>query len=469
MPRGVKVQVLSGLPLGLRVMNTKELKSKTLYKEYSLEIPYQEIDVEVDNKINQILPTVNIPGFRKGKAPLNIVKKKYEDNVLNEVIQKVVDTNTKKLIDEKKFSLFRAPKVELSSYEKNKPITINLKFDLKPEIKLKDFKDLKINKYEIELGKKAEENQFKSFIDSQKNFKKIKSLREVKNSDKVIVNFESSQEDLPDYLKSQKNFPIDLGFDDGILPGLNKELIKRKVKAGDKIELKIDLSKILKNDKFKKTTFDFEIISIEEKTKFELTKEFLEKNGFKTEKNLKDFLVSNMKTQYEQGIKQIEKKELMDLLDNSYKFELPDGVLEDDFNQIWNRLEKSKKEGSLDEDDKLLNDDDLKKRYKKISERRVKLGLLMQHIASEEKVVLSQEDINRGILEYSSQYPGQEKQIMEYFEKNPSSLDTIRAPLIEQKVIDSIISKSQVNVIKLNEDEYKKLEVKTFDIKDAKK
>ncbi len=450
-------------------MNAKELKSKKLYKEYSLEIPYEEIDIEVDNKINQILPTVNIPGFRKGKAPLNIVKKKYEDNVLNEVIQKVIDKNTKKLIDEKKFTLFRAPKVELSKYEKNKPLNINLKFDLKPEIKLKDFKDLKINKYEIELGKKAEENQFKNFIDSQKNFKKIESSRQVKNSDKVIVNFESSQEDLPEYLKSQKNFPVDLGFEDAILPGLNKELIERKVKVGDKIQFKINLSKILKDDKFKKTTFHFEIISIEEKIKFELTKEFLDKNGFKTEKDLKDFLVSNMKTQYEQGIKQIEKKELMDLLDNNYKFELPDGVLEDDFNQIWNRLEQAKKEGSLDEDDKLLKEDELKKRYKKISERRVKLGLLMQHIASEEKVVVSEDEINNGILEYTRQYPGQEKQIMEYFEKNPSSLDTIRAPLIEQKVIDSIISKSKTNIIKLNEDEYKKLEVKTFDIKDTKK
>ena len=115
-------------------------------------------------------------------------------------------------------------------------------------------------------------------------------------------------------------------------------MIKRKVKAGDKIELKINLSKILQDDKFKKTTFHFEIISIEEKIKFELTKEFLDKNGFKTEKDLKEFLVNNMKTQYEQGIKNIEKKELMDLLDNSYKFDLPDGVLEDDFNQIWNCL-----------------------------------------------------------------------------------------------------------------------------------
>ena len=99
-------------------MNTKELKSTKLYKEYSLEIPYEEIDIEVDNKINQILPTVNIPGFRKGKAPLNIVKKKYEDNVLNEVIQKVIDINTKKLIDEKNFLFLELLKLSLVTMKK---------------------------------------------------------------------------------------------------------------------------------------------------------------------------------------------------------------------------------------------------------------------------------------------------------------------------------------------------------------
>ena len=93
----------------------------------------------------------------------------------------------------------------------------------------------------------------------------------------------------------------------------------------------------------------------------------------------------------------------------------------------------------------------------------------MQHIASVEKVVTSEEEINKGILEYTSQYPGQEKQIMEYFEKNPSSLDSIRAPIVERKVIETIISKSQTNVVKLSEEDYKKLEVKTFDIKNTNK
>ena len=99
-------------------MNIKEIKSKKLYKEYSLEIPFEDIDKEINEKINNLIPTVSIPGFRKGKAPLSIVKKKYEDSVLNEVIQNVVSSKTNDLIKEKKLNLFRQPKINLKQFEK---------------------------------------------------------------------------------------------------------------------------------------------------------------------------------------------------------------------------------------------------------------------------------------------------------------------------------------------------------------
>ena len=449
-------------------MNIKEIKSKKLYKEYSLEIPFEDIDKEINEKINNLIPTVSIPGFRKGKAPLSIVKKKYEDSVLNEVIQNVVSSKTNDLIKEKKLNLFRQPKIDLKQFEKNKPTQIEIKIDLQPEIKLKDFKEIKLNKYEINLSKKNLDDQYKKFIDSQKSFKKIENNRKILKGDRVLINFKTTNETIPEYLRSQTNMPIDTGLEQELLPGINKQLISN-LKEGDKKNITFDLSKLLKNEKLNKINYEIEVVSIEEKTKFEINKEYLEKNGFKSEDDLKKLLKENSSQQYNQGIKQIEKKQLMDLLNEQYNFDLPEGVLEEDFNEIWQRLEDAKKNGNLDEDDKALSEQELRKRYKKISERRVKLGLLMQHIAAEEKVVVSEEEIRKGILEYSSQYPGQEKQIMEYFEKNPSSLDTIRAPLIEQKVIDSIISKSKTNVIKLSEDDYKKLEVKTFDIKDTKK
>ena len=449
-------------------MSLKEIKSKKLYKEYSLVIPFDEIDKEINQKIESIIPTISLPGFRKGKAPLSIVKKKYEDSVLNEVIQNIVNSRTSSLIKEKKFNLFRSPKIDLKKFEKNSNAEIQIKIDLQPDIELKDFKKIKLNNYEINFSKKNMEDQYNKFIESQKNFKRIEKNRTVKKNDKVIIDFSTSNKEVPEYLNSQKNVPIDTSLDQEFLPGINKELIS-KLKEGDKKNIYLNLSKMLKNENLNKVNFEVEIKSIEENIKFVVTEEYLKNNGFKNEQELKDLILDNSKQQFSQGIKQIEKKQLMDLLDKEYNFDLPEGVLEEDYNEIWNRIEQAKKNGNLDEDDKGLTEDMLKKRYKKISERRVKLGAIMQFIAKKNDITVSQEDLSKGIMQYASQYPGQEKQIMEYLKKNPSSVESIRGPLLEEKIINSIISEVTKTSKKINEEEYKKLEEDTFDIKKDKK
>ena len=449
-------------------MNIKELKSLNLYKEYSLEIPFENIDKEINNKINDMIPTITIPGFRKGKAPVNIVRKKYEDSVLNDVIQNVVNQQISQLIKEKKFNLFRQPKVDLKSFEKNKPLQVEIKIDLQPDIKLLSFNEIKLNNYEINFSKKESDDQYEKFLKSQKSFIKISKNREIKKNDRVTINLQSDNKSLPEYLKSQKQMPIDIGSDQEILPGINKLLIAKKFKEGDKKTISLNLSKLLKDEKFIKVEFIIEILSIEESAKFEINDDYLNKNGFKNEDELKTLIKNNSIQQFNQGIKQIQKKQLMDLLDNDYKFDLPDGILDEDFQEIWHRLEHAKKDGTLDKDDKALSEDQLKKRYRKISKRRVKLGVLMQFIAKQEKIVITEDELSRGIMQYSSQYPGQEKQIMEYLKKNPSSLESIRGPLLEDKIINTIISKATVTNKKINEAQYKKLEQETFDIKKDK-
>ena len=133
-----------------------------------------------------------------------------------------------------------------------------------------------------------------------------------------------------------------------------------------------------------------------------------------------------------------------------------------------NRISNAKKNGTLDEDDKSLSDKELKDRYKKISERRVKLGVLLQFIAREKNINVSEEELSQGIMQYASQYPGQEKQIVEYLQKNPSSVESIRGPLLEDKIINTITSSASVTNKKINQDQYKKLEEQTFDINRSK-
>ena len=446
-------------------MSIKEIKSGTLYKEYTLEIPYEEINKIIDSKINELLPTVSLPGFRKGKAPINIVRKKYENNVLSESLDKLVQGKMKDLLDEKKLKPFTQPKIDLKKYEKNEPIEVEIKIDLEPEIKLANFKNLKVNEYEIDLDNKLVQDNYKEFLKSQKKYVEIKNIRQIKKTDKVLIDLSSTDESVPDFLKVQKNLPIVTDSDYQILPSIGDKLIENKLKKGDKLDIELDISKSLKLNEEKLATFVVEILNIEESVPFVVDKDFLDKNGLKNEDDLKNNLKNSFKSQYENGLKQIEKKQLMDVLEKEHSFDLPQGILEQEFNDIWQRLEQAKKDGALDEDDKKLNDDELKKRYQEISHRRVKLAILLQFIAKENKIVVDEKELSNGMMQYASQYPGQEKEIIEYFKKNPSSIETIRGPILEEKVIKHISSECNSVKTKLNKDAYEKLEKKVFEIK----
>ena len=446
-------------------MSIKEIKSGTLYKEFALEIPYEEMNKIIDSKINELLPTVSLPGFRKGKAPINIVRKKYENNVLSESLDKLVQDKVKHLLDEKKLKAFTQPKVDLKKYEKNKPIEVEIKIDLEPEIKLTEFIKLKVNEYEIDLDNKLVENNYNEFLKSQKKYSGIKNIRQIKKTDKVLINLSSKDESVPDFLKMQKNLPIVIDSDYQILPSIGDKLIQNKLKKGDKIDIELDISKSIKLNKEKLATFAIEILNIEETVPFVVDKDFLDKNGLKNEDDLKNNLKNSFKSQFENGLRQIEKKQLMDILEKEHSFDLPQGILDQEFNDIWQRLENAKKEGTLDEDDKKLSDDKLKKRYKEISQRRVKLAILLQFIAKKNNIAVDEKELSQGMMQYATQYPGQEKEIIEYFKKNPASIETIRGPILEDKVIKHITSQCKLIKTKLNKDDYEKLEKEVFDVK----
>ena len=274
---------------------------------------------------------------------------------------------------------------------------------------------------------------------------------------------------MPDFLKSQKNLPIITDSEYQVLPDISAKLIKLKAKVGDKISLKFDLKEVLKEKNKKEVEFHIEILSLEHSHEFVVTKEFLEKNKLKDKQALNDNLKNNLKKQYDDQIKQIERKELMDILNLKNKFDVPEGMLNEEFNSIWLRVERAKKDGKVDEDDKNLSEDELKKRYEKIALRRVKLAILMQHIAKEENILVTEKELTDGMLNYAAQYPGQEKQIFDYFKKNPSSIESIRGPIFEQKIIDYILSKVKLKNETINVKKFKKLQEDTFNnYKDAR-
>ena len=185
-------------------MKIKETTSKKLYKEFDVQIPFEIVDISINKKINEIIPTVTLPGFRKGKAPINLVKKKYENNVLNEVLEKIVQEKTNEVLKEKKLSAYRQPKVEINKYKRNEPVELVIKIDLQPEINIFPFSKIKLINYSIEVDKKSIEDNYKFFLESQKKYIKLTKNRSLKKGDKVFVNIKSTDESVPDYFKLQK-------------------------------------------------------------------------------------------------------------------------------------------------------------------------------------------------------------------------------------------------------------------------
>ena len=150
-------------------MEIKEVQSKKLFKEFSIEIPGNEIEEKINLKIKELIPKTNLPGFRPGKAPLNIVKKKYEKDVLGEVINNTVQESSKKLLNDKKIKPIRMPKIEIKKFDRSTSLEFIIKIDLPPEINLCDFNKIDLTKYEIHISKSENEKAYKDFINGQKN------------------------------------------------------------------------------------------------------------------------------------------------------------------------------------------------------------------------------------------------------------------------------------------------------------
>ena len=159
---------------------------------------------------------------------------------------------------------------------------------------------------------------------------------------------------------------------------------------------------------------------------------------------------------------EISKKELLDRLEKKHTFDLPDGILSEEKKSIWHRVEHAKKDGTLDPDDINLKEEELKKRYEKIAERRVKLALIVSNIATKNKISINEEEITKGLIEYTKNYPGQEKQIFEFFKKNPSEIEVIRGPLFEKKVLDYVMTKVKKINKEINVKDFMKLQIETF-------
>ena len=455
-------------------MKATELKSESLKKEYTVVIPAADFEKEVDAKINQIAKTTKIPGFRPGKAPKEMLKQKYRASVLGEVLDETVRNATEEVIKSNKLNPVMMPNIKVTKFEDGKDIEFTLTVELMPEIKIGDLSAIKLEKLMAEVPAEEVEKALNYIAQSRRETVKVEEDRAAAKGDTVVIDFTGSIDGVEFQGGKGSNYPLELGSN-SFIPGFEDQLIGKK--AGDKVDVNVTFPENYhaKDLAGKASVFAVEIKELRAAKEVEINDEFAKSLGEENLDKLKAAIAERIKGDYEAASKMKLKRQLLDNLDNEYKFDVPAGLVDAEYKSIVDQYEQAKKYNQLDESEKNKSEEELLAEYKDIAVRRVKLGLLLSEIGKDAKVTITPDDINKAIMNEAKKYPGQEKAVFDYYLKNKQAIEALKAPVFEEKIVDYVIGKSNVSekIVSIEElysfDEDKKAGKKTTAKKSAKK
>lgn len=425
-------------------MNVTELKSEGLKKEYKVSIPAADVAAKVDEKINQVSKNIKLPGFRPGKAPKAMLKQKYKASVMGEVLDDMVREASEKVVLDKKLRPAMMPAVKITAYGEDKDIEFEMSLEVLPEFKLGDISKMNLEKFMAEVPAEEVDKALDYMAKSRRETVKVEKDRAAKKGETVVIDFVGSIDGVEFKGGKGNAYPLELGSG-AFISGFEDQLVGKKV--GDKVDVKVTFPENYhaKDLAGKDAVFAVEIKELREKKETKVDDELAKSMGEENLEELKKKIAERIKVDYEAASRMKLKRQLLDILDNEYDFEVPQGLVDAEYKGIVSQYEQAKKYNQLDESEKAKSEEELLAEYKDIAVRRVKLGLVLSEIGKEAKINIEADDINKAIMNEARRYPGQEKAVFDYYLKNKQAVEALKAPIFEEKIIDHIISKANVS------------------------
>ncbi len=438
-------------------MQVKELKSEGLSRSYAITIAKEDLAEKLEAKIKEMQPQVNLKGFRKGKVPASHIRKMFGQSIMNDVVQEAVTESTQKTLEDNKVRPAGQPSIDLRAngedVTKGKAdLEYTLNVETIPEFEPVDPKTLKYTRLTTELDDKVVEDQLAELAKGQKSYKKKAKTAKAKKDDAVLINFTGRVDGEAFEGGAMEGHQLVLGSGT-FIPGFEDQLIG--VKAGDKLDVKVTFPKDYQVDTLadKEAVFETEVLEVQGATDAKVDDEFAKKFGMEDLKSLKEAVSKQAEGELEEQSRMKLKRAILDDLDAKHKFDLPPNMVEAEFNNIWAQVEKEKEAGQLDEDDAKKSDKKLKADYRKIAERRVRLGLVLAEIGAKAEIQITNEELQQAIVSEARRYPGQEQQVIEFYQKNPEAVAQMRAPIFEEKTVNYIIDSAKMTDKKVDRDE----------------
>ena len=430
-------------------MKITKKNTKGLKREFSIVISAKEIEDKINEKLSEIALTARIPGFRPGKIPASILKNRIGNEVRGEVLQTSIDEASKKAIQDENLQPVTKPSINVEKYDEGSDLKALLSLEIMPLIKHIDLSKIKLEKYTAKVSDKDVNEALDRIAKQNQQTQPLKKERKSKLGDILVIDFEGKMNNVPFDGGTGKGHHLALGSN-SFIPGFEEGLVGLKV--NDEKKLKLSFPKDYGMEKLagKKVTFDVKINEIREAVPVKYDETFAKNLGMPSMKDLRKAISDQISNEHSNVTRSKLKQQLLDILDDKYKFDLPEGMVNQEYNSVCNSLNKEKngtkkeqKENSINKPDEKMSKDE-KLDAKNIAERRVKLGLLMGDIGRNNNIDVSQEEIKQAVMIEAQKYPGQEKQVLEYYEKNKEASQNLAGPLFEEKVFDFICEMAEI-------------------------
>jgi trigger factor len=424
-------------------MQVTETKNEGLEREFSIKVDAAEIDTKVTSRLDELKNTVQIPGFRPGKIPESLMRKKYGGAVMGEVLEAAVNDSSQETMTERSLRPALQPKIEITSFEEGKDLEYTMAIEVLPEIEPMDFKTLEVERLVAKVGDDELDKSLEQLSKQYQQSEPIKRARKSRKGDVVVIDFVGSIDGVEFEGGAGQDHHLHLG-EGQFIPGFEDQVIGAK--AGEKLDVTVSFPEEYGSAELagKEAVFAVELKETRVMVDTPIDDEFAKTLGQEDLESLRGAIRGRMETEYGMFSRERLKRALLDKLEAGHEFELPQGMIDSEFDGIWEQYEQAKTEQGAQADDSGKSDDELKEEYRKIARRRVQLGLLLTEVGTKNNVEVSAEDVNRALVQEAQKYPGQEKQVFEMYQSNPQAMNSLRAPIFEDKVVDFILEMATV-------------------------
>jgi trigger factor len=441
-------------------MQVTETLSEGLKHEFKISVPASDLDAKADAKLVDLKDKVRLNGFRPGKVPVAHLKKVYGRSVMAETIDQTIrDTNTQ-LFSDRGFRLATEPKITMPTEQKEveellsgkSDLTYTVAIEVVPPIQLADFKSFQVEKLVADVTDVEIDEAIKRIADNNRSYTAKGEGDKAASGDRVTVNFKGTINGEAFEGGTGEGIQVQIGSNT-FMPGFEDQLTG--IGTGETRTLKVSFPKNYLNDKLAGQPAEFETTAtlIEVPQDVTIDDEFAKSLGLESLDKLKEAARERLVAEFAATTRQRVKRALLDRLDEAHRFDAPPSLVDEEFNLMWNSVKAEMDSAGKTFADEDTTEDKAKEEYRKIADRRVRLGLVLSEIGEKNKITVTDDEVGRAVIERARQVPGREKEVWDYYRNNANALAQLRAPIYEDKVVDFILELANVTEKKVSREE----------------